>query len=193
MQSDSDEELDSQVSEVTASEIVNASYVSVSQLNSMEFADERAVDKAENASIVKFYENGCNNCHYGDDNGPCCASMSVDHYHTVRCQMQDLTHDELDLVVMGQIMAGCTDPSLSGKRLSHTTFFHCGKRICLKTFLFLHSIGYTRYKNIKASYLVRGVETRVHKNKGRHPVLGLSFDDVKGVIQFVMNYSGTIK
>ncbi len=54
MQSDSDEELDSQVSEVTASEIVNASYVSVSQLNSMEFADERAIDMAENVSIVKF-------------------------------------------------------------------------------------------------------------------------------------------
>ena len=79
--------------------------------------------------------------------------------------MQELTHDELDLVVM----AGCCQLSFfrrGDKNKSYTNFQHCGGRVCLKAFLFLHSIGPWRYKAINASYVTIGVG--VHGNKGKH-------------------------
>jgi hypothetical protein len=93
--------------------------------------------------------------------------------------MAELTHDELDLVVMGQVMAGCFSGEISSHRgmergKSYTVFHHNGVRICQKTFLFLHTIGYWRYKAIKANYMSSGVVARVHGNKGKKKKLGLS-------------------
>ncbi len=60
----------------------------------------------------------------------------------------------------------------------------------MKTFLFLHSTGYFHFKALKASYLSRGMEPRQQRNKGRNTGRGLSLDNVRGVIQFIMNYTG---
>ncbi|MCG8625844.1 MAG: hypothetical protein MJE68_28090 [Proteobacteria bacterium] len=61
--------------------------------------------------------------------------------------MAELSHDELDLVVMGQVMAGCFSGKTSSHRgqergKSYTLFHHNGARVCQKTFLFLHGISY---------------------------------------------------
>ena len=105
--------------------------------------------------------------------------------------MAELSHDELDLVIMGQVMAGTFDDStfLSKEEGIHL-FFHHGVWICQKTFLFVHTIGYTRFKGVKASYSSRGLEPRVHKNKSKHRESGLSVEDVKGLVQFILNYAG---
>ena len=97
----------------------------------------------------------------------------------MRCQMAELTHDELHLVIMGQVMAGCFSGEISSHRgkergNSYTLFHHNGARICQKTFLFLHTMGYWRYKAIKASYMSSRVVARVHSNTGKRKKLGLS-------------------
>jgi len=84
------------------------------------------------------------------------------------CQVAELTHDKLDLVVMGQVMAGCFARETSSHRQqergkSYTVFYHQGVKVCQKTFLFLHGIGYSRCKAIKASYLTRGVAARTKR------------------------------
>ena len=108
--------------------------------------------------------------------------------------MAELSHDELDLVMMAQVMAGCQSEQSSSRQgkdstRTHTAFFHKGDRICQKT-LFLHGIGYSRLKAIKASYLANGLCTQRHGNKGRSSKLGLSLKEIEEMVQFVMNYAG---
>ena len=136
---------------------------------------------------------GCN-CDYGPRKSPCCRSISIERYRSVRNDMAELTHDELDLVVMAQVMAGCStaESSLSQNRertQTHTTFYHNGDRICQKTF-FLHRIGYWRFKALKASYLPNGLCCRCHGNKGRSLNTGLSLTEIEEVVQLIMNYAG---
>ena len=62
-------------------------------------------------------------------------------------------------------------------------------KICQKMFLFLHSIGYGRFKAIKSSYLTRGVAARTHGNKGKSTKWRLSLKEIQDVMQFIMNYT----
>ena len=156
--------------------------------------DRRDLDEAEEQLIQQFAQDGCK-CDLGPNKSPCCTTITVDHFRSVRCQMLELTHDELDLVVMGQVMAGCFSRETSAHRgqqrgKSYTTFYHNGARICQKTFLFLHTMGYWRFKAIKASYLVNGVVARVHGNIGKRKKLGLSLKQIEDIVQFILNYAG---
>ena len=119
--------------------------------------DRREIDEVEEQLARQHVRDGCN-YDYSPRKSPCCKSISVERYRSVRNDMAELTHNELDLVVMAQVMAGCStaESSLSQNRQrtqTHTTFHHNGDRICQKTFLFLHAIGYWRFKALKASYL----------------------------------------
>ena len=94
----------------------------------------------------------------------------VYHYRSVHSQMVELSHDELDLVIMDQVMAGTFDDStfLSKERKKgYTFFFHNGVWTCQKTLLFVPTIGYSRFKAVKASYSSRGVKPRVHAQEQR--------------------------
>ena len=107
-----------------------------------------------------------------------------------------MTHDELDLVVMGQVMAGCFAGETSSHRgqdrgKSYTVFYHQGVKVCQKTFLFLHGLGYSRFKAIKASYLTRGVAARTHGNKGKSTKWRLTLKEIQDMVQFITNYTYT--
>ena len=108
--------------------------------------------------------------------------------------MADLTHDELDLVVMGQVMAGCFSSETFRKQersRSFTIFHRNGARICQKTFLFLHTMGYGRFKAIKASFVANRVLPRVHGNTGKSKRKDrLTLNQIQDVVHFVMNYAG---
>ena len=155
--------------------------------------DRRELDATEERLVQEFVRDGCK-CDLGPNRSPCFTSITVDHYRSVRCQMADLSHDELDLVVMGQVMAGCFLAETFRKQdrsRSFTTFHHNGTRICQKTFLFLHAMSYTRFKAIKASFMANGVVARVHGNKGNsHRKDRLTLKQIEDVIQFIMNYAG---
>ena len=148
---DDEEDEEEPVDEPTAAEIVQAG-VAQGQLDETVSIDQRVVDEAEEQLIEQFARDGCK-CDLGPNRSPCCTTITVAHYRSVRCQMLELTHDELDLVVMGQVMAGCFSGETSLHRgqergKTYTMFHHNGMRICQKTFLFLHTIGYGRFKAI---------------------------------------------
>ena len=114
----------------------------------------------EERLIQEYAKDGCA-CSVGPDKSPGCRSITLDHYWSVHSQMAELSYDELDWVTMGQFKAGTFDDStfLSKERKKgYTFFFHHGVRICQKTFLFLHTIEYSRFKAVKASYSSRGVK-----------------------------------
>ena len=96
---------------------------------------------------------------------------------------------------MAQVMAGCFAGETSSHRRqergkSYMIFHHNGARVCQKTFLFLHTMGYWCFKAIKASYMASGLVARVHGNTGKRKQLGLSLMQIQDVVQFILNYAG---
>ena len=108
-----------------------------------------------------------------------------------------MTHDELDLVVMAQVMAGCFAGETSSHRRQergklYTIFHHNDVRVCQKTFLFLHT-----YHGILALQSHQG---QLHgkwtggqgpwQHAGKRKQLGLSLKQIQDVVQFILNYAG---
>ena len=191
---DDEEENEPVTEQLSAAEIVQAGVATGQIETSSVPIDKRNLDEAEEQLIWQFAQDGCK-CDLGPNKRPCCTTISVEHFRSVRCQMLELTHDELDLVVMGQVMAGCFSGETSLHRgqqrgKSYTTFTHQGQRICQKTFLFLHTMGYWRFKAIKANYIANGVVARVHGGTGKPKNHSLSLSQIRDIVQFILNYAG---
>ena len=108
----------------------------------------RPLDTEEERLIREFARHGCS-CDYGKDRSPCCKSFTEEHYLSLRCAFSEMTHDELDLFIMGQIMATChqsphSDSADKTEKHNVMHFYHQGKRVCQQTFLFLHNVGIKR-------------------------------------------------
>lgn len=71
----------------------------------------------------------------------------------------------------------------------YTTFFYHGRLICLKTFLFIHSIGKKRFRNLLKRYQLNGVSPRVHENVKRRPWNAASFSDKERAVTFIKNFA----
>lgn len=158
----------------------------------------RDVDTEEDDLVKTFVERGCG-CDVGPKKSPCSRLFPADHFLSVRGAMAEMTHDELDMFIMGQIMASCFQSSIlqghhstspTERKITSSLFYHHGQRVCQRTFLFLHNIGIKRYKNLKKSYITNGPAVRVHGNKGKMPKHHLSLDQIKDVIQYILNYTG---
>ena len=70
--------------------------------------EERQVDIDERASVTALLEATCG-CKKGNSSRPCSAQFTSDHVLSVRASCSELTRSELDMVVMGQLMAGMND------------------------------------------------------------------------------------
>ena len=98
-----------------------------------------------------FCENTCN-CTFTEGDRPCSTSLSLDDFYDSRNNCHELSSLELDLVILGAIQSllNCSNFSVSGRsesqrKRSRITFYYHGKRICKKTFLFLHCINKNRF------------------------------------------------
>ena len=68
----------------------------------------RSVETKEEELVTTYGDHGCT-CDLGPHKTPCCKLLSL------RCAFAEMTHDELDLFVTGQIMANCfQSPSIPG-------------------------------------------------------------------------------
>jgi len=106
----------------------------------MVLVDQCEVDEVEEQLIQRFVQDRCK-CDLGS---PCCTTITVEHSWSVHCQMAELTHDELDFVVMAQVMmAGLeTSPHHGQERgQSYIIFNHNGVSVCQKTFRARSSFG----------------------------------------------------
>ena len=142
--------------------------------------EQRSLDDEEDKKISDCVC-GCNM----QKKGPCSALFSRQHYTTMRAAAAALTWGELNMLVMGEIMA------LTGMETrNHTTIFHHrGHRVCRNTLLFLHWLGKRKFELIKAHYISMGVVSRIHGNTGRTPTHALVMEDVKYIITFVAQYA----
>ena len=130
----------------------------------------RPCDQMEEELVAQFASTGCG-C-----SKECSHQFPLDYIRDMRAQCYNLTHTELDMVILGQLAAG-TNTSVkvvveSGhlerkRHKPYTTFHHAGKAVCGKTFRFLHIIGNKRLKNLAKNLRENGLthaHTATHTN-----------------------------
>ena len=128
----------------------------------------------------------------------CTSQFSTEYIVSVRESCLELSHSELDMAIMGQLMAGMNTSSTVSTASRHkevnrdknyTTLFHLGKPVCLKTFQFLHAVGKKRLRNLMANVRSNGLTPRVHGNMRRRPRHALSFNSTEHVVRFLHIYA----
>ena len=158
--------------------------------------EPRQVDLDEEASIASFMATTCG-CHGRQAYGPCSAWFTSTYVLSVRASCSELSHSELDLAVMGQLLAGMattstartTHHSTQLRQRSSCTYMHNGNQICEKMFRILLGIGCTRLKNLKKNVCTHGLSLRVHGNTRRTPSNVTSLSSVEFFVLFLLNFS----
>jgi hypothetical protein len=114
------------------------------------------LDIEEVQTIEQFLNDTCG-CSKKPGSGkqglPCSNYFNEAQLAEVRMSMAELSKDELDLVILGQINAHHFSGQRAGHRTAneisqgvgrvkdYTTFFYKSFSVCLKTFLFVHNVG----------------------------------------------------
>lgn len=142
-----------------------------------------------------FIENTCG-CTLAKGS-PCSSIFPLDYYISHRLQAADLTHSELDLVMMGSLMSfvSMSDNIKDGHhkpvKRKHTfcNYQHNGNQVCQVTYRFLLGVGKHRLKAIKAHLLSNGLAVRTHKNTGKIPHNVTSYASIRYIVQFITNFA----
>ena len=107
----------------------------------------------------------------------------------MRGDCSELSHDKLDVCIISQLSACVRDSSETAhstlRKFSYAGLRHHGKRVCMKTFMFMHGIGGWRMRALKSTMLERGIVQRVHGNTKWLPHNTLSFEGTQRVVAFV--------
>ena len=137
-------------------------------------------------------------CKLASDKKPCSSQFFMDYVLDIRAQAAPLSRDELDLVLIGEIMASLhkEDTVKSGRHITtarqrkYTAHMHNGKPVCAVTFEFLHGIG-PKHKlpAIKEHYAKNGLTPRVHKNTRQLPAHALTYDQQLDIMKYLQNYA----
>ena len=118
-------------------------------------------------------------CKCGEDEQACNWGITIsDVLKKLNCL--ELSSTELAFVTFGAIQrsVNCSDGSALGRTeelqtSANVLFFH-GKKICRKTFLFLHFIRKSEFCSLVKHYWDDGVSLRIHdNNEGSHSDRGL--------------------
>lgn len=145
----------------------------------------------------KFLADTCG-CKLGVKNRPCSSQFKVEYLLEVRAQASLLTREQLDMVILGGVMAGMNkgDDIYHGRHKPakrqriYTEHIHNGHAVCAVTFGFLHGIGQKfRLAAIQKHYAENGMTVRVHKNTGRLPANALTHDQQLNIVKFLENYA----
>ena len=155
------------------------------------------VDRSERLIVEFFLRKGCG-CAHGDKESPCSSTIPLEDVVDCRNNCAELTSTELDLVILGTIHSSinCDKVSHSGRtekirQRTRIPFFFHSKRICLKTFLFMHRLHKTRFYSLVKHYWKNGLSLRIHGNKRRLPSSAFSAETIECVVKFIMNIAKT--
>ena len=157
----------------------------------------RKEDEDEEALVSKMLEESCGCSKF--NSGPCSKLFDRQNLEEIRSHMLELTNTELDLIVLGQIGASLFTGDLRGhtrgpqakieRSRNYSNFRYNGYPICLKVFLFLHTIGFKRYSNLLKHYRINGASPRTHGNEKRKPWHAAAYEDKQRAVTFIRNYA----
>ena len=156
-------------------------------------ADSDLLDMLENDEIIakveKFLQDGCG-CSHGTKGRQCCQQFAKEAVLSNLNNCLELSHGELDLVVLANIQA-CTKIEILGekrKRSSRCSFLFVNRPICKDMFLHLYGISYSRFRRLKEHYEEHGLAQRVHGNCKKLPHNTLPQAVSADVRNFLTNY-----
>lgn len=124
----------------------------------------------------------------------CSATLSLDDITECRNNCNELSSAELDLVILGIIHSclNCNETSISRRverncQSTRMCFFYHEKRICKKTFLFLHCLQSYRLHSLVKHYRKNGLTLQAHGNSKRLLSSATSTETVERVVKFIKN------
>ena len=121
------------------------------------------------------------------------AALDAGEVRSHRLSCLELEKAELDGVIIGRLAASVVPGQVTarGKQRSRDRFSYTfgGRKVCVRTFRYVHAIGKDRLTNLQTHYKEKGVEPRVHGNKGRRPRHAILYEQVKNVVTFLERYA----
>ena len=138
----------------------------------------------------KFLQDGCG-CSQGMRGGQCSQQFQEEAVLSNVNNCLELSHGELDLVVLANIQAFTSIDIIGEKRKSNVRckFLYLNCLICKDMFLHLYGISYSRFRRLKEHYEQNGIFLRVHGNRKRLPQNTLPQSVSEGVKNFLSNYA----
>jgi hypothetical protein len=154
-----------------------------------------ATDHKERESQASFRLNTCG-CEefYGK---PCSTQIPFEDMTDYRESCHELAREELDLVIMtalsthrraGKFTEGAKH-KVRERQNAYQEYFFKGKRVCRKTFCFLHGIERKKLGAIAHSLDTEGLKPRVHGRVGQAPAHSLTFEDRTRIKTFLCKYA----
>ena len=141
------------------------------------------------AKVKKFLQDGCG-CSQGRNGGQCSQQFSEEAVLSNLNNCLELSHGELDLVILVNIQAfTCID--FIGQKRSRSapySFLYQSRPICKEMFFNTYGISYSRFRRLKDHYEEHGISLRVHGNSRKLPHNTLPQAVAKDVKNFLSNY-----
>lgn len=109
------------------------------------------------AKVTKLLQEGCGSSR-GSKGGQCCEQFSKEVVLSKLNNCLELSHGELDLVILANIQA-CTNSEIIGekrKESSQSSFLYLNRPICRDMFLNLYRISYSRFRRLRTRTLTKG-------------------------------------
>ena len=150
-------------------------------------------DQAESQEVVarvkKFLQDGCG-CSRGCNGAQCSEQFSKESILSNLYSCLELSHTELDLVILANIQA-FTSIEASGekrKRSPRCNFLYQSRTICKDMFLNLYGISYSWFRRLKEHYENHSISQRTHGNSKRLPHNTIPQAVTEDVKAFLNNY-----
>ena len=131
----------------------------------------------------KYFHQGYH-CTVGVTKGGCVKQPMFDEFEGTVLSLRELTKEQLDLVILGQLQA-ITPSSLSSKRKDPPSLYkHRPLRVCRQTFCFIHSIS---EKRLTASIIHLNVKNLPHNQDFEIPKLSTLKNYASSVFRIPIN------
>ena len=154
------------------------------------------VNSDRNKEIKKITDFSCK-CTQSQQ-GQCIKSLDPDTIYTVRLSMQEMTHYEKDLILLGKISASTVTTELTQKskkvqqtvrQRPRTQWAVNGVKVCRIAFQFIHNISNMKLNEVMKWFKENGLTPRQKKSGGRREKNSLCHDDIVRVVTFIKNYA----
>ena len=157
--------------------------------------DEVDCNETENrkstvAKLQKLIQDGCG-CRRGSKGGQCSDHFTEETVLNNLYNCLELSHAELDLVILANIQAFTTIEVVGEKRKRSPpySFLYQSQPICKEMFFNLYGISKSRFQRLVDHYQNYGISLRTHGNSKRLPHNTLPQAVAEDVKNFLSNYA----